>query len=255
LVEYRGYGDSSSDTDRPTERGLKNDAIAVLHYLRSLSYIDPNKIFVFGQSLGGACALYLAQYAESSNIPVAGVIVENTFLSIPKMVDVVMPYLKLVKSLVLKMNWDNEDLLTRGLRTTPILFLAGDKDELVPHHHMIQLYKLSTRGERKTSLSEFYIVKGGRHNDTWMRGGRQYYEKMNAFISNALIHRRDDGGSMDPFSSSSTSREGSMNQSLQIDKTSSTDSTIEVNMGGTIESERKSSAVFPRTPDDKKKVN
>jgi fermentation-respiration switch protein FrsA (DUF1100 family) len=246
MVEYRGYGDSTMDTDRPTERGIKNDAVAVLHYLRSLSYIDPNKIFLFGQSLGGACALYLAQYAESEKIPVAGVIVENTFLSIPKMVDVVMPYLRHVKKFVLKMNWDNEHILTRGIQT-PILFLAGDKDELVPHHHMIQLHKLSFMGDRRSShLSELYVVKGGRHNDTWMRGGRQYYEKMNSFISSVLIH---------PIHGLNDMYTGVLSDSLNlVDDVSGAKSTIELDMG--VGEERKSP--FHKNisrSEDNKKVN
>ena len=247
LVEYRGYGDSTADTDRPTERGIKSDAVAVLHYLRSLPYIDPNMIFLFGQSLGGACALYLAQYAETENIPVAGVILENTFLSIPKMVDALMPYLRLVKSFVLKMHWDNEQIITQGLHT-PILFLAGDKDELVPHHHMLQLYTLSSIGERRSHLSELYIVKNGRHNDTWMRGGKKYYEKMSSFITNVLIRNpNNDENNLSSRESMAT---------LQVDNPIITGSSIEVDMGGVADSDRKKqgSKILSST-DDKKKVN
>ena len=60
------------------------------------------------RSLGGAVAFHLAAYCESKNINLAGVIVENTFLSIAKMVDTLMPLVAPLKPLVLRIGWDSE---------------------------------------------------------------------------------------------------------------------------------------------------
>jgi pimeloyl-ACP methyl ester carboxylesterase len=87
LVEYRGYGDSPTNI-RPSEKGIKLDAEAAILYAhqelvrQESERVDPNKLFVFGRSLGGAVALHLAAYAEGQGIPVCGVILENTFTSI-----------------------------------------------------------------------------------------------------------------------------------------------------------------------------
>ena len=49
LLEYRGYGHSDGT---PTEEGLYLDAQAALDFLVGRPDVDPNKIIVFGRSLG-----------------------------------------------------------------------------------------------------------------------------------------------------------------------------------------------------------
>jgi len=67
IVSYRGYGRS---TGSPNEHGIKIDAQAVLDYLTTeRTDIDPNKIFLFGSSLGGAVAIDLA-HANQERIKV-----------------------------------------------------------------------------------------------------------------------------------------------------------------------------------------
>mmetsp|Transcript_34196 Transcript_34196/g.42104 ORF Transcript_34196/g.42104 Transcript_34196/m.42104 type:complete len:419 (-) Transcript_34196:28-1284(-) len=58
LVDYRGYGNSEGI---PTQKGLIYDAEAVLSYIiDEINDINPNKIYLFGRSLGGAVAIELA---------------------------------------------------------------------------------------------------------------------------------------------------------------------------------------------------
>lgn len=82
LLEYRGYGMS---TGTPDEAGLKVDAQTGLDYLRQRPETRDTEIVVYGQSLGGAVAINLvAQNEEQGDI--AGLILENTFLSIRKLI-------------------------------------------------------------------------------------------------------------------------------------------------------------------------
>ena len=60
--------------------------------------VDPGRIICFGRSIGGAVALNLTREAGGGRGGVAACIVENTFLSIGKMVDVVFPFLVPVKA-------------------------------------------------------------------------------------------------------------------------------------------------------------
>jgi cephalosporin-C deacetylase-like acetyl esterase len=53
IVAYRGYGNSEGS---PSEDGLRMDAEAALEYVLSRSDIDTERVFVIGQSLGGAVA-------------------------------------------------------------------------------------------------------------------------------------------------------------------------------------------------------
>lgn len=185
MVEYRGYGDS--DDVKPNEKGLKLDAEAAYQYLLNQNNhvaIDTNKVFVFGRSLGGAVAFHLAKYAEYTiQKPLAGIIIENTFTSISKMVDQLMPIIAPLKFLVLRMDWNSERIAP--LLQTPILYLAGDRDELVPHSHMQDLYRKS--GQR-SMYPKMHIIRGGTHNDSWVQGGREYYSNIKAFISHVIVH-------------------------------------------------------------------
>lgn len=80
LIEYRGFGDSSDH--QPNEDGLKLDAEAALEFIQAK--LPQSKMYIFGRSLGGAVGFHLAQYAERKGIFLAGLMVENTFLSIGK---------------------------------------------------------------------------------------------------------------------------------------------------------------------------
>jgi hypothetical protein len=178
MVEYRGYG--NSDSVEPNEIGLKLDSQAALNYLGTLKNIDPNKIFIFGRSLGGSVAFHLAEYAERNGIPVAGVIVENTYTSISAMVDHLMPYLSPFKFLVLRISWDSAKIVPNI--TTPILFLAGARDELVPHDHMQILYDTARRSRHK----HLHIIPDGTHNESWLQGGKEYWIAFANFMTAAL---------------------------------------------------------------------
>lgn len=214
LVEYRGYGDSD-DHVPITEQGLKRDAQAAWEFIRRHPKIDPSCIFLFGRSLGGAVALDLARYIEDQEekeeeeerihrkkdvttgmmtdrpIPrLMGVMVENTFLSIGHMVNALMPFLAPFKFLILRMDWNNEQHL-HALKT-PVLFLAGDQDELVPHAHMQRLHQLALI---KSKLAKMHIIRGGTHNDSWVKGGMEYYSQMREFMNHAMmVHQGDDDG-------------------------------------------------------------
>ena len=69
LLEYRGYGHSDGT---PSEEGLYLDAQAGLDFLVGRPDVDPNKIVVFGRSLGthfhlSICLKYASCYLYKSN--------------------------------------------------------------------------------------------------------------------------------------------------------------------------------------------
>lgn len=79
-VEYRGYGLSEG---YPEQSLMCGDAEEVLLWLTRHERINPKTIFVLGRSIGGAVAFQLAKKHEHL---LAGLIVENSFLSVPSMV-------------------------------------------------------------------------------------------------------------------------------------------------------------------------
>lgn len=82
MLEYRGYGLS---TGTPNEKGLNIDAQAGLDYIRTRKDLANTKIVLYGQSLGGAVVINLAQ--RNGHVgDIKALILENTFTSIPKLI-------------------------------------------------------------------------------------------------------------------------------------------------------------------------
>lgn len=184
MVEYRGFGDSEDSVSNggfPNEAGIRMDSEAVLSFCRNHPKIDSSKIFVFGRSLGGAVAFHLAHRAEMEGSPVAGLIVENTFTSVSDIVDAIMPLVAPLKGLVLTMEWDSLEI-ARRLEVTPVLFLAGERDELVPHAHMLELRAALEMNAKRTARTQMVRVRDGTHNDTWIRAGKNYWEAFRTFL-------------------------------------------------------------------------
>ena len=180
LVEYRGYGESEPEHAKPTESGIKADAEAVLDFILDHPHLDDSKVFIFGRSLGGAVAFHAADHAERTNKPLAGIIVENTFDSIGNMVDILFPFLSPFKDVLLRNKWDSTALA--GKLTVPVLYISGDRDEIVPRQQMEDLFRRSKESSR---LPRFHSVKGGTHNETWLQGGQEYWLAIKKFMQAA----------------------------------------------------------------------
>lgn len=67
-IDYRGYG---SSTGVASESGLILDALAGYYYVTRNLKVEPEQLFVFGESLGGSLAIQLA-----AKVPAAGLILE-----------------------------------------------------------------------------------------------------------------------------------------------------------------------------------
>ena len=80
LLQYRGYGLS---TGTPSEKGLMIDGQTGLDYIRQRAELRNTKIVIYGQSLGGALGVWLAARNQKH---VSGLILENTFLSLKKLI-------------------------------------------------------------------------------------------------------------------------------------------------------------------------
>ncbi|KAL1917469.1 uncharacterized protein VTP21DRAFT_3862 [Calcarisporiella thermophila] len=174
-VCYRGYGSSSG---YPSERGIKADAQSILDY--AATRFNRHPLFIYGHSLGGAAAIHLA---TTSRHLLAGVILENTFLSIEQMVASLypqrwLPY-KYLARYFLWNRWESERII-ENVRT-PILFLASEHDEVVPKEHMQILYGKAKLAENRV----FVAFPKGMHENAHIQRGwgvamREFVEKNKA---------------------------------------------------------------------------
>lgn len=186
MMDYRGYGDSEGV---PSEAGLNVDAETVLDFVDSHPRLRSSPIILFGRSLGGAVSVSLAHKYPSR---VHGLVLENTFLSISAMVDILMRWVSPIKQYVLKIKWDS-DAKIQALEH-PMLFISGDSDQLVPPFHMKMLFEKAELSKHR----DFFSVAGGTHNDTWEVAGLEYYHRLSAFANTVMkyfgkpIERVDD---------------------------------------------------------------
>ena len=129
--------------------------------------MDPQRIYVYGRSLGSAVAIYTA-----ARRPVAGLILESPFTSAGAMAK---HHYGLFPRFLLHLSLDN--LTTVKRVDCPILLFHGDADRLVPTA-MGMAVAIAAPGP-----VEVVLLHGSGHNDTYEIGGRAYRDKMWAFIT------------------------------------------------------------------------
>ena len=121
IFDYRGYGRSEGE---PDEAGIYLDSQAAYDWLVNIKKTLPQKIVLFGRSLGGICAVEIA-----AKNPAAGLILESVFPSARRMAQKIFPFLPLGWAIKSRL-----DAIAQvpGLKL-PKLFLHGTQDEVVPY--------------------------------------------------------------------------------------------------------------------------
>eukprot|EP00238_Polyblepharides_amylifera_P000208 CAMPEP_0196572420 /NCGR_PEP_ID=MMETSP1081-20130531/2483_1 /TAXON_ID=36882 /ORGANISM="Pyramimonas amylifera, Strain CCMP720" /LENGTH=269 /DNA_ID=CAMNT_0041889743 /DNA_START=222 /DNA_END=1031 /DNA_ORIENTATION=+ len=176
ILSYRGYGQSEG---KPSEAGIKQDAQAALDHLLERSDIDTTKIAIFGRSLGGAVAAWLA---SENPTKICCVLLENTFLSIPALAPCLLPllgwalgYKSRPLNWIIKSPWKGSEFVANML--TPVLFLSAGKDEMIPQWHMRELFKL-----HRSPRSKWMDFPNGKHMDMWLKEGEKYWTCIYDFL-------------------------------------------------------------------------
>ncbi|WP_088892211.1 alpha/beta hydrolase [Leptolyngbya ohadii] len=172
LVDYRGYGASTGGF--PSEESVYEDAIASWDYLTQKRQIPPERIFLFGQSIGGAVAIDLAsRQSQSGRVP-GGIIVESTFSSLRDMTDVAGYSRFLPIDLLLTQRFDSLAKV-RSLKA-PILLIHGTDDRTVPTTMSQRLYEAASQPK------QLLLIPGANHNDVSRIGDRIYWEAIEQFV-------------------------------------------------------------------------
>lgn len=164
IFDYRGYGRSDGE---PSEQGVYLDARAAYDFLVENRGIAPETIVLFGRSLGGAVAVDLAVERRC-----AGLILESTFTSARDMARAAFGPLPVHWIMKTDFNCVAKIRRYRG----PLLMLHGTADRTVPLRLGGRLYQAANPPK------EFYEIPGADHNDTYLVGGKAYFEKLRAFV-------------------------------------------------------------------------
>jgi fermentation-respiration switch protein FrsA (DUF1100 family) len=163
LFDYRGFGLSEGN---PDEKGTYEDALAAYRYLTEVRGVVPERIVLFGESLGAAVAVEL-----SSRVPAGALVLESPFTSIAAMAKVAYPFLPAVW---VRTKYDNLGKI--GRVSIPLLVIHGTRDETVPFAQGQELFFAA--GEPKTFLG----VEGAGHTDSYVVGGARYWNAWRALL-------------------------------------------------------------------------
>jgi fermentation-respiration switch protein FrsA (DUF1100 family) len=168
IFDYRGYGRSQG---RPSEEGLYQDAVGAYDYLTRTCMIRPERIVIFGRSLGAAVAAELAVQK-----PAAGLILESPFPSIEAVAKLF--YGGLPVHWLLGSDFRLLDRLPQ--LSLPKLIIHGDQDDIIPLELGQQVF------EAAKPPKSLYVVKGADHNNTYQIGGSAYFQRIAEFIRDAI---------------------------------------------------------------------
>ncbi len=163
VYDYGGYGYS---TGSPSEARCYADAMAMWDFLVRQRGIAPERILLFGRSLGGGVACDLA-----SKVNPGAVILESTFISTVRMGKELYPFLPI--GLLLRHRFESDMKINRI--TAPVLVVHSRNDEIVPFAHGEKLYELAR--PPKTFLE----IEGG-HNEGFLLSGSKYVDGLRRFV-------------------------------------------------------------------------
>ena len=159
---YRGYGLSEG---RPGEAALVADALVAHDRLAEREDVEPDRIVVFGRSLGGGVAVQLAAAR-----PVRGVVLVSPFDSLKSVGRRHYPFVPV--SLLLKHPFDS--MARAPDIEVPLLVLAGERDRIVPSPHSKRLFD-AWRGPKR-----WVLLPGADHNGIHLHPG--YWPAIHEFL-------------------------------------------------------------------------
>ena len=166
LVDYRGYGRS---TGTPTEQGTYTDADAAWGWLTKTQRVPEREVVLFGESLGGGVASWLAARHE-----VRALVLASTFTSAVDLGSELYPFLPV--RFVSRLRYDTIHRL-RDVRA-PVLVIHSPDDDVVPFKHGRRLFDAAL--EPKAMLE----IAGG-HNDGLVFVREEWVAKLAEFLANS----------------------------------------------------------------------
>ena len=175
VFDYRGYGQSEG---KPEPKGVYEDSSAALNHVRSRADVDPERLFVFGQSLGGTNAVAVVGSGNRAGVKAAAI--ESTFYSYSSIANEKLPGAGLLVS--------DEYAASKfigAISPIPLLLTHGTADPVIPHSHSRRL--LDAAGEPKRLLE---VAGAGHLEPMTERFGTTYQRALVEFFDASLRSRQ-----------------------------------------------------------------
>lgn len=185
IFDYRGYGKSNAT---PSEDGFYRDALGAYNYLTNEMKYEPEKIVIYGKSIGANVAINLA-----SRVKAAALISDSAFCSAIHMSKTIFPFLpkewinkaatskfiqkNLKKLRILLIKFDALSKI-KNIKM-PKLIIHSKDDEMIPFTQGKKLFKATSEPK------EFYPLHGG-HNESIIMHKMEYSRKISNFLEEYL---------------------------------------------------------------------
>jgi len=179
VFDYRGYGKSEGT---PSRRGTIEDARAALEYVLGRRDVDPGRVGLFGQSIGGAVAVVVA----AGDQRVRGLVIDSAFSSyraeaahaLRSNPVTWLPAWPLSRVLI-RSGLDPIDHI-QAISPRPTLVIHGTADRVVPCEMGREL------AEKAGEPKELWLVDGAGHTASMHARPAEYERKVCDFFEKAF---------------------------------------------------------------------
>jgi len=160
-LDYRGYGASDGT---PSLAGIQLDIDAAMHHLLTHKDVDPKRIVIFGQSLGGALAIYYAAHSAYRS-RISAVVIDSSFydyrqIAREKLAGFFLTWpFQWLPWLTVNDDYSPKDSIA-AISPLPLLLIHGDRDQVVPPDHSRRLFALAQEPK------ELLIIPGAGHTQS-----------------------------------------------------------------------------------------
>ncbi len=168
LFDYRGFGGNPGS---PSEAGLLEDGRAARGYVVQRPDVDSSRLVYFGESLGTGVAVALA-----TEHPPAAIVLRSPYTSMVALAQRHYPFVP--ARWILKDRYPSIERIARV--GAPTLFIAGDRDAIVPADQTRELHGAAREPK------DLLVLRGADHNDHEMLAGDALIAAVTKFLARAL---------------------------------------------------------------------